>query len=53
MPMSNQEISLYYKFLADYKLNSWCLGGESNTGRQPLQGCALPLSYPGNIQFNL
>jgi hypothetical protein len=25
----------------------WCLGTESNCRRQPLQGCALPLSYPG------
>ena len=25
-----------------------CLGGESNTGRPPLQGRALPLSYPGS-----
>ncbi len=24
-----------------------CHGGESNTRRQPLQGCALPLSYRG------
>ena len=24
-----------------------CRGGESNTRRQPLQGCALPLSYRG------
>ena len=26
---------------------SWCRGRESNPRRQPLQGCALPLSYRG------
>src|SRR3989344_1191827 len=26
-----------------------CRGGESNTRRQPLQGCALPLSYRGKL----
>ena len=25
-----------------------CRGGESNTRRHPLQGCALPLSYRGS-----
>ena len=27
----------------------WCRGRESNSPRQPLQGCALPLSYLGLI----
>ena len=26
---------------------SWCRGTESNRLRQPFQGCALPVSYPG------
>lgn len=30
-----------------------CRGSESNTRRQPLQGCALPLSYRGTTSLGL
>ena len=34
--------------LSNLTFPRWCRGGESNTRRQPLQGCALPLSYRGS-----
>ena len=44
-----EQSSLLAPFGSCIRFAHLCRRSESNTRRQPLQGCALPLSYSGNV----